>query len=229
VLLNRGDGSFEGKRDYPVGRNPQSIAIADLEGNGKPDLVTANWGSATSSVLLNRGDGSFQVKRDYLTGEGPFAVAAGDLNGDRAPDVVTANVEGTVSVLLNRGDGSFQPKLAYVPGLDLYGWGSIAIGDLNGDRRLDLAVPIVNSRNSYAYLSLLINRPGLCNVQNVLGMTLTTAKRALARINCRAGTVRRSYSNRAKRGRVIFQKPSFGAVLRKDGKVELVVSRGRKQ
>jgi beta-lactam-binding protein with PASTA domain len=105
----------------------------------------------------------------------------------------------------------------------------MAIGDLTGDRRLDLAVPIVNSRNSWTSLSLLINRPGLCNVQNVLGMTLTAAKSTLARINCRAGTVRRAFSKWAKRGRVIFQKPTFGAVLRKGGKVNLVVSRGRRR
>jgi hypothetical protein len=228
VLISRGDGSFEGKRDYPVGRTPQSIAIADLDRNGKPDLVAANWGSATDSVLLNRGDGSFQVKRDYLTGDGPFAVAVGDLNGDRASDVVTANTEGTVSVLLNRGNGSFQPKLDYAPGLDLFGWGSIAIGDLTGDRRLDLAVPMVNGRNSYAYLSLLINRPGLCNVQNVLGMTVTAAKHSLARINCRIGTVRRAYSRRTQTGRVTLQKPTFGAVLPRGGRVNLVVGRGRR-
>lgn len=68
--------------------------------------------------------------------------------------------------------------------------GSFAIGALNGDRRLDLAVPVVFSRNGYSSLSLLINTPGLCNVQNVLGMRLLAAKRTLARINCRVGKVR---------------------------------------
>jgi hypothetical protein len=87
---------------------------------------------------------------------------------------------------------SWSAKLDYVPapGLDLYGWGSFAIGALNGDRRLDLAVPVVFSRNGYSSLSLLINTPGLCNVQNVLGMRLLAAKRTLARINCRVGKVR---------------------------------------
>jgi beta-lactam-binding protein with PASTA domain len=59
-------------------------------------------------------------------------------------------------------------------------------------------------------------------------MTLPAAKRALARINCRVGKVRYAYSKGVKRGLVISQRPSFGAVLSRGGKVNLVVSRGRK-
>jgi hypothetical protein len=58
VLLNTGDGSFGGKRDYRTGRSPASIAIADLNGDGKPDVATANE-RGTVSVLLGRGDGGF--------------------------------------------------------------------------------------------------------------------------------------------------------------------------
>jgi beta-lactam-binding protein with PASTA domain len=63
-------------------------------------------------------------------------------------------------------------------------------------------------------------------VQNVRGRTLQTAKRTIARANCRVGRVRRAYLKRVERGRVISQKPSFGAVLRAGAKVNLVVSRG---
>ena len=75
---------------------------------------------------------------------------------------------------------------------------------------------------------MLLNTPGLCTVQNVEGKTLPTAKRTLARANCRVGKIRRAYSKSVKRGRVISQRPRFGAVLRGGGKVNLVVSRGRK-
>ena len=68
VLLNRGDGSFQAKHDYAVRRRPSSVAIGDLNGDGKPDLVIANSGSSTVSVLLNSGDGSFQAGLDYRTG-----------------------------------------------------------------------------------------------------------------------------------------------------------------
>ena len=129
-------------------------------------------------------------------------------------------------MLLNRGDGSLRTKLDYVPGLELYG--PITLGDVNGDRRPDLAVPVNYSRNGSTYLSLLINTPGLCNVQNVVGMTLPAARRTLARISCRVGKVSHAYSKGMKSGRVISTKPWFGAVLPKGGKVNLVVSRGRR-
>jgi beta-lactam-binding protein with PASTA domain len=58
-------------------------------------------------------------------------------------------------------------------------------------------------------------------------MTLLAARRTIERVNCRVGKFGRAYS-RVKRGRVILQKPKFGAVLRGGGKVDLVVSRGRK-
>jgi beta-lactam-binding protein with PASTA domain len=60
-------------------------------------------------------------------------------------------------------------------------------------------------------------------------MTLAAAKRVLARINCRVRKVSTAYSKRVKKGRVLSQKPSFGAVLPKGGRVNLVVSRGRKR
>ena len=224
VLLNPGDGTLQPSHDYGAGRRPSSLAIGDLNGDRKPDLAIANFNGV--SVLLNRGDGSFHPKRDYRTGGRPFSIVIGDLNGDGSPDLATP--EPALSVLLNRDDGSFRPRLDYLPGRELYGWGSIGIGDLNGDGRLDLAVPIVNSRNGASALSLLINTPGLCNVQNVSRMTLSAANHTLSQINCRVGKVSYAYSKSIKRGRVISQKPGFGAVLRKGGKVDLVVSRGRK-
>ena len=60
--------SFARARSYATGRAPVSVAIGDLNGDGKPDLATANCSASTVSVLLNRGDGSFQAKRDYATG-----------------------------------------------------------------------------------------------------------------------------------------------------------------
>jgi hypothetical protein len=217
VLLNWGDGSFQAKRDYRTGRNPVSVAIGDLNGDRRPDLATANYEPDTVSVLINRGDGSFRAKRDYRTARGGAgSVASGDLNGDRKPDLVIANLCCTVSVLLNRGDGSFEARREYVAG------GSVAIDDLNGDGRPDV-VTVGRIPNA---VSVLINTPGLCNAQNVVRMTLAAAKQTLARVNCHVGKVSRAYS-RVRKGRVISQKPKFGAVLPKGGKVNLVVSKGR--
>ena len=102
MLLNRGDGSFRARRDYATGFSPVSVAIGDLNGDGKPELATANYNANTISVLANAGDGSFQSKIDYSTGSGPRSVAIGDLNGDGKLDVATANwASNTVSVLIN--------------------------------------------------------------------------------------------------------------------------------
>jgi hypothetical protein len=215
--------SFAPARSYPTGSFPRSVATGDLNGDGKPELATANFGASSVSVLLNRGDGSFQAKLDNATGLGPASVAIGDLNGDGKPDLATGNPdEYAVSVLVNRGDGGFQAKLDYATGR---GPASVAIGDLNGDDKPDLAT--ANSDDET--VSVLLNTPGLCTVEDVKAKTLPTAKRTIVRGNCRVGKIRRAYSTRVKRGRVISQKPKPGRVLPKRGKVNLVVSRGRKR
>ena len=153
MLVNGGDGSFPAKLDYATGSAPGSVAIGDLNGDGKPDLVIANYEAITISVLLNSGDGSFEAKRDYRTTSSPAAVAIADLNRDGAPDLATANIDtSTVSVLANRGDGSFEAGLEYPTGR---GPITVAIGDLNADGKPDLATANGNGGNS---ISVLLNR-----------------------------------------------------------------------
>jgi hypothetical protein len=78
------------------------VALADLNGDGKPDIVTADSGSSGVSVLLGKGDGTFAGQAEYATGKAPAGVALADLNGDGKPDIVTANAaDNDVSVLLN--------------------------------------------------------------------------------------------------------------------------------
>jgi FG-GAP-like repeat len=122
VLLNRGDGTFRSKRDYRTGRGPNSVAIGDLNGDRKPDLVTTNTyqpahsKAYTVSVLLNRGGGRFRAPRDYRTGEDPDSIAIGDMNGDRKLDLINANEGNTVSVLLNGATGASGPDASIEPG-----------------------------------------------------------------------------------------------------------------
>jgi hypothetical protein len=222
VLVNDGAGGFRAKADYRAGSSPVDLAIGDLNGDGKPDLATANLSASTASVLLNRGNGSFRVRRDYATGVRPTSVAIGDLNGDGKPELAITNSDqvSAVSVLANRGDGSFEAKIDHRTGRFTQ---EVAIGDLNGDGRPDLAT----ANLAVASVSVLLNRPGLCTVQNVRQTPLPAAKRTIARANCRIGRIRRAYSSVVRRDRVISQKPRFGAVLRGGGKVDLVVSRGR--
>jgi hypothetical protein len=229
VLLNRGDGNFGGRRDYGTGPWSDSVAIADLNADGAPDLATDNGGDPgdTVSVLLNRGDGTFHSRRDYAATDA-LGIAIGDLNGDRKPELVTRgetyNDSGdtAVSVLVNRGDGSFEPRLGYQAGKNPF---SVAVGDLNGDGALD----VVTANNEGNDVSVLLNTPGLCTVQNVWRMTVAAARRTITRGNCRVGTIQRVYSHGVKRGRVISQKPDPFTVLKKGATVRLVVSRGRKR
>jgi FG-GAP-like repeat/PASTA domain len=201
-----------------------SVAIGDLNDDGHADLATANVEDNTVSILRNRGDGSFRAKRDYRTGRGTESVAIGDLNADRKPDVGTSN-DKTVSVLVNRGDGTFLAKLDYATGAIAGGRGTatVAIGDLNGDHNPDVA----SANYDRDKVSVLFNKPGLCDVQDVRRQTLSVAKRILARASCRVGRIRRVYSRIVKRGRVISHRPRFGAVMPGGGKVDLVVSHGR--
>src|SRR5439155_751873 len=116
-------GSFANRVEYTVGADPY-VAAADINGDGKPDLVTANWGSNTVSVLRNTGAGgsitssSFDAKIDYGTGGNPFSVSIGDLDGDGKPDLVTANESessASISVFRNTSSGSisFAPRSDY--------------------------------------------------------------------------------------------------------------------
>jgi Bacterial Ig-like domain (group 3)/FG-GAP-like repeat len=112
VLLGNGDGTFQAVTTYdPGGSNARSVAVADVNGDGKPDLLVVNWFDNTLGVLLGNGDGTFQSATTYDPGGfGPFSVAVADLNGDGKTDIAVANycngsglncTTGSIGVLLN--------------------------------------------------------------------------------------------------------------------------------
>ena len=112
VLLGNGNGTFQAQQTFATGSDPRSVALADVNGDGKPDLVVANYGSNTVSVLLGNGNGTFQAQQTFATGSDPVSVAVGDVNGDGRPDLVVANFgSDTVSVLLNAGNGNFTGQV----------------------------------------------------------------------------------------------------------------------
>jgi hypothetical protein len=122
---------------YQVGNEPKSVATGNFDGDGVPDLATANYQGNTVSVLLGNGDGTFQTNVEYVTSSGPRSIAVRDLDGDGKLDLVTANYESdSVSVLLGNGDGTFRAHMDFSCGS---GPRSVVIGDFNGDGALDLA------------------------------------------------------------------------------------------
>jgi hypothetical protein len=145
-------GTFLPRVDIPAGAQPGSVKIADLNGDGLPDLAVASFGpgsdgSGSAGVTVLEQDpahpGSFLAGVTYATFSGAVAVAVGDLNGDGKPDLVVASEapsgSGSVAVLLQDSarPGVFLSATAYAGLIQPL---SVAIGDLNGDGRPDIAV-----------------------------------------------------------------------------------------
>jgi hypothetical protein len=146
-----GNLSFAAKLDSPVGANPRRIAIQDYDGDGKPDLAVTNLDNNAVSVLRNTssvGNISFESKIDFATGNWPHFILAGDVDGDGKSDLIVMNYDGnSFSILLNTstsGSLSFGAKVDFGTGARPYIAG---LGDLDGDGRLDLAVPNMNGNS----------------------------------------------------------------------------------
>ena len=148
ILLGRGDGTFSsGTTQTPPAPSlrPHEVAIADLNGDGRPDIVTANRPDNSVSVLLSSAGGAFQPRQTFGTDRAPMSVAIGDFNGDGKPDLATANYEGSSSsVLLGNGDGTFQPTRNIPVGSAAYG---VTIADIDGDGNDDILVANKNDNN----------------------------------------------------------------------------------
>src|SRR4030088_831728 len=77
--------------DYTIGKRATSIAIGDLNGDGKPDLAVADFGGGAVSVLLGNGDGTFQTAVKYPAVAGSNSVTMGDFNGDGNADLAVVS------------------------------------------------------------------------------------------------------------------------------------------
>ena len=144
VFLGRGDGTFQGALNSPAaGSGRGGIAVGDFNADGKLDLAISGSGGQGGSVniLLGKGDGTFSPGGTYPAGLFPFAIQAADLNGDGRLDlVVQDSAFNRVFVLLGAAGGQFTPLPPQVTGSTATGGQSLALADLNGDKRVDLIV-----------------------------------------------------------------------------------------
>ncbi len=146
ILLGNGDGTFQPARNFPAGKMPESIAIADFNGDNKPDIVAVSEVANVLNVLCGNGDGTFQAPVTVALDVDPYYVVAGDFNNDHKPDLALSGLgrdldgdgirdsAGGTTVLLGNGDGTFQNRGPLLPG-------SLSLAaDFNHDGRLDLVV-----------------------------------------------------------------------------------------
>jgi hypothetical protein len=134
-----------------VGSSPISVTAADINGDGKVDLICANYGSNTLSVLTNNGSGGFVNAGTYTVGTNPVSVAAADVNGDGRMDLICANYgSNTLSVLTNNRSSHFVTAGTYAVGV--HPW-SVTTADVNGDGKPDL----ISANFGANTLSILVN------------------------------------------------------------------------
>jgi hypothetical protein len=134
--------SFNYKVDFGVGNWPVAVTVADLDGDGLPEIITANNNSNTISVLKNKSTAStlsFTTRTDYATGTSPYQVSCGDLNGDGKPELIVANIgSSTISVFRNTSDTA----LVYIRTDYAATSGPIytSLDNLDGDGKPDISI-----------------------------------------------------------------------------------------
>jgi hypothetical protein len=184
VFLNTGDGTFQPPVTFLTFQRPgraTSLGIADLNGDGVPDVAMSNSFGGVG-VLLGIGNGTFQSVALYGSGGagGSQAIAVADLNGDGVPDLVASNMCRTISrgatcvggsdigVLVGNGNGTFQDAVSYGSGGS--DPTSVAIGDVNGDGKADVMVANLCSPDcANGTIGVLLNKTARAATTTTLG------------------------------------------------------------
>jgi len=155
VILGKGDGTFH----PPISLNIaaanifyEAIAVGDFNGDHVPDValwaLNATTGNTEVHIFLGNGTGGLTFSATYpapnsnIFNPGPNSIVAADVNGDGKPDLVGVTINNGVFIFLGNGDGSFQTPANYGYGRTSGCCTAVAVGDVNGDGKPDLAFPV---------------------------------------------------------------------------------------
>jgi hypothetical protein len=188
VQLSNGLGGFGNSKHTTLPTAPQDMAAADLNGDGKLDLVTTQGGNVT--VLLGKGTGLFQTPKNFaLTNANGYSLAIADFDGDGKLDVAVtglriapggATMNGVIDVFKGDGKGSLAVTQSYnlpsAPNYDWMGtespnWTMTAVGDFNGDHRPDLAVAVPRYPTGNGSVFILTNVGGSLAAPSEIGLS----------------------------------------------------------
>ncbi len=150
--------SFAPSVDFTTGLGPTSVAISDMDGDGKLDLIVTNLNAKTISVLRNKttlsiiDTTSFATKVDFTVGTGPNALTIGDLNADGKPDIIVANQgNNTISILQNTASAGSISATSFASKVDLYTNGAspyyVSVGNIDSDSLPDIVVANLVTNN----------------------------------------------------------------------------------